>query len=158
MDKDKKPDIPEEVNKGGRPTKYDPEITPLLVWSYLQGGDTIKQIAEKLEVNPDTIYEWASKYPAFSDTIKNGREKTNAEVEQTLLKRAMGYTYNRVKIETDKEGKVIKKTAETMHVIPDALSIKLWLNNRKPEKWKDKQEISHSGDVAVNIIDDIGKK
>lgn len=147
---DKTEDTATEEQGKGRPTKYDADLHPLLVWSYLQCGDTMEQAAEKLEVSKSTLYEWASIYSDFSDAIKSGRDKTNAEVEKTLLKRALGYTYNRIKIETDRDGHVVKKTAETVQVQPDVLAQRLWLMNRKPESWRDKHEIDLSG--SVNLV------
>lgn len=63
----------------GRPTKYDPKMI-LEIQEYLKGAipenmkiPTIEGIALKLGVNRDTLYEWAKKYPEFSDTIEESR-------------------------------------------------------------------------------------
>ena len=38
----------------------------------------------------------------------------------------------------------------------DVGAICFWLKNRKPDKWRDRQEQVHSGAVPVTIIDDVG--
>lgn len=60
---------------GGRPTKYIPEAIFPAIEKYLASvNDTelpsIEGLADFLDVNTDTIYEWRDKYPQFSDTIK----------------------------------------------------------------------------------------
>ena len=42
---------------------------------------TVEGLALALEVNPDTVYEWAKRYPTFSDTIK----KILAKQKQQLM-------------------------------------------------------------------------
>lgn len=62
---------------GGRPTKYNPTIINPLIEEYLNSCSsenaklpTVEGLALKLNVNRDSLYEWATKYPEFSDTIK----------------------------------------------------------------------------------------
>ena len=39
---------------------------------------------------------------------------------------------------------------KTKEVAPDTTAQIFWLKNRRPDKWKDKQDIEHSGNVDVN--------
>lgn len=62
---------------GGRPTKYVPEVIYPKIEEYITSCGreqtslpSIEGLALHLNVNPDTLYEWASKYPEFSDAIK----------------------------------------------------------------------------------------
>lgn len=61
---------------GGRPTKYTPDIWPKIE-EYISMCSrentqmpTIEGLAIHLDVNPETVYRWAKKYPKFSKTIK----------------------------------------------------------------------------------------
>ena len=72
-------------------------------------------------------------------------------MENSLLKRAKGYSYEEVTkiMSLDKEGnpqlretKVVKK-----EIAPDVGAQAFWLKNRNPEKWRDKREIEHSGNI-----------
>jgi hypothetical protein len=42
------------------------------------------------------------------------------------------------------------------HYAPDVTAQIFWLKNRRPDRWREKQEIEHSG--SVQIIDDIPRK
>ena len=73
-----------------------------------------------------------------------------------MLKRALGYEYEEIKmIATESGGKRVEKTRK--QVLPDVGAQIFWLKNRKPKEWRDKQEVEHSGDLGVVIVDDIPK-
>ena len=61
----------------GRPTKYLVSVINPKVVEYLQQCSreqtklpTIEGLANYLNVNPDTIYEWTQQHPEFSENIK----------------------------------------------------------------------------------------
>ena len=71
-----------------------------------------------------------------------------------LLKRALGYDYTEERVEVSKEnGKKSVKTTQTVkHVPPDTTAQIFWLKNRRPDRWRDKQQLEHSGSVDVNPL------
>lgn len=76
--------------KEGRPTKYIPtEIFPKIEGYLNSVNDTqlpsIEGLALYLDVNPDTIYEWAKLYTEFSETIK----KIAAKQKKQLMEDGM---------------------------------------------------------------------
>lgn len=48
------------------------------------------------------------------------------------------------------ELRVTKKV--TKEVVPDTTAQIFWLKNRRPDKWRDKQDIEHSGGLSVRNI------
>lgn len=46
--------------------------------------------------------------------------------------------------------KMVLVEEKTKEVTPDTTAQIFWLKNRRPDKWRDKQEIGHSGSVDVN--------
>lgn len=62
---------------------------------------------------------------------------TNSMVESALYNMAVGYTEQEKK-EIYKGEKLVETVIITKEVAPDLNAIKLWLYNRKPEKWKEK--------------------
>jgi hypothetical protein len=62
---------------------------------------------------------------------------TNSMVESALYNMAVGYTEQEKK-EIYKGEKLVETIIITKEVEPDLNAIKLWLYNRKPEKWKEK--------------------
>ena len=99
--------------------------------------------------------EWKKKFPDISDTLKRGKEVVDVEVENALLKRALGYSTTEVtreralNPETDKVELVVTK-AVTKEVPPDTTAQIFWLKNRRPDLWRDKQNVELSGEVASN--------
>lgn len=147
--------------------KYEKWLTKenlLLIEGWARDGLTNEQIAKNMEINPDTLYTWIKKYPEISETLKKGKEVVDRQVENALLKRALGYKYDEITYEQvpvkDSEGKTVGyQMAETKivtkEVQPDTTAQIFWLKNRKPDEWRDKQNIEHSGDAGVRIINDI---
>ena len=106
-------------------------------------GMTNDEIAEFFDVNVDSIHEWRKQYPSFSDAIKRGKEEADAEVAHKLYRRATGYSHPDVHIAT--VGGAIVQTEIEKHYPPDTAAAFIWLKNRQGRRWKDKQEVEHSG-------------
>lgn len=124
----------------------------ILVEAWARNGLTDEQISKKLGISKDTFYKYKKDYSDFSDSLKRGKEVIDVEVENALLKRALGYKYDEVTKELieDKETgtselKVTKVV--TKEVIPDTTAQIFWLKNRKPEEWRDKKEVKHDGNI-----------
>lgn len=71
----------------------------ILVEGWARDGLTDEQIAKNLGIGIRTLYEYKEKYPQFSQSLKKGKEVIDIEVENALLRRALGYRYT----ETAKE-------------------------------------------------------
>lgn len=124
--------------------KYEYWLTPeglIKLEGWARDGLTDEQIAKNIGINRDTLYRWKKAYPDFSDALKKGKEVIDRQVENALLKRALGYTYEEVTFEGDVEVKRVIK-----QVVPDTTAQIFWLKNRKPEDWRDKREIIKDDD------------
>lgn len=112
-------------------------------------GLTDKQIADNIGIRRPTLYDWKKKYSDISDALKRGKEVIDRQVENALLKRALGYEY----VETTKEltdlGLTVTKQV-TKQVAPDTTAQIFWLKNRKPHEWRDKKETEVTGNLNVN--------
>lgn len=123
---------------------------------------TDEQIAKNIGISRSTLNEWKKKYSDISDTLKRGKEVIDRQVENALLKRALGYRYDEVTKELgevrDKEtGEFVQQMVEvkrvTKEVQPDVTAQIFWLKNRKPNDWRDKQQVEHSGDITNTVIE-----
>lgn len=111
----------------------------ILIQGWARDGLTNEQIAHNMGISRETLNQWRNKFVAISDALKSGKEIVDIEVENALLKRALGYKYNEITQEIDKNsGKTIKTKIVTKEVIPDITAQIFWLKNRKPDKWRDK--------------------
>lgn len=146
--------------KAGRKGVYEKwleEDNLILLEAWARDGLTDEQIAKNIGIAPKTLYRWKNKYSQISQSLKKGKEIIDYEAENALLKRALGYEYEEVKNYIEETGGGKKKRIEktTKHVPPDVTACIFWLKNRKPKEWRDKQNIEQSGEMVVNIIDNI---
>ena len=137
--------------------KYEYWITPeglLKIEGWARDGLTDEQIAENIGISRSTLNMWKNRYSDISDTLKRGKDVIDLQVENALLRRALGYEYKEVK-EKYEYGKMTEKTVTKKEVVPDVTAQIFWLKNRKPEKWRDKPEYEdHS---AIDKLDEIIK-
>lgn len=124
--------------------KYEYWLTPeglIKLEGWARDGLTDEQIAKNIGINRDTLYRWKKAHSDISDALKRGKEVIDRQVENALLKRALGYTYDEVTFEDGVEVKRVRK-----QVAPDTTAQIFWLKNRKPEDWRDKREIIKDDD------------
>lgn len=131
--------------------KYEYWLTPeglLKLEGWARDGLTDEQIAENMGIHRDTLNEWKKKYSDISDTLKRGKGVVDTQVENALLKRALGYSYKETTSELTDEGMRVTKVVEK-EVVPDTTAQIFWLKNRRPDKWRDKQDVQVSGTLAA---------
>ena len=126
-------------------------------------GLTDAQIAHNLGIAKQTLYEWKKQYPDLSDALKRGKQVVDIEVENALLKRALGYEYEETTQEIFEDPQVIGadgKPRQRKHikkitrvVPPDVTAQIFWLKNRKPDVWRDKHEVTDA--TALDKLDEI---
>ena len=124
----------------------------ILIQGMARDGLTQQQIANNLGISIDTLIENKKKYSEFNDALKKGKEVIDFEVENALLKRALGYEYEE---ETYENGILTKKVKK--HVAPDTTAQIFWLKNRKPNTWKDKVETDEDREAVANASQVIAK-
>lgn len=128
---------------GGRPTKYKKEYNEQVFKLALLGA-TDKEIANFFNVKEQTINNWKKSEPEFFESLKKGKLEADANVAESLYKRALGYSYEE-KREEKKGDKTISKTITKKEVPADIAAINIWLKNRRSKvdnskgvKWVDK--------------------
>lgn len=124
----------------------------ILLEGWARCGLTDEQIAKNMGIAPSTLYEWKKKSKEFSESLKKGKEVVDFEVENALLKRALGYEYEE---ETYENGILTKKVKK--QVPPDTTAQIFWLKNRKPNNWKDKIETDEDKEAVANASQVIAK-
>ncbi len=70
--------------------------------------------------------------------IKRGKEEPDKIVEATLYRRAIGYEEDDTKIMQYNGDPVIVPYIKKIQ--PDITAIIFWLKNRRPDRWRDRQE------------------
>ncbi|WKY43923.1 helix-turn-helix domain-containing protein [Eubacteriaceae bacterium ES2] len=139
--------------------KYEYWLTDeglVLLEGWARDGLTDEQIAENIGVRRETLYDWKKKYPNISNALKKGKEVVDRQVENALLKRALGFEYKEVTKERLENGELAITKVVTKLVVPDTTAQIFWLKNRKPGEFRDKRDIEHSGELQqVVFVDDL---
>lgn len=125
-------------------TKYYTHVEPKLelIECWARDGLTDEQISKNLGIAYSTFKEYKNKHSDLSASLKKGKEIIDYQVENALLKRALGYEYEEITYEHGEETKRVVK-----QVAPDTTAQIFWLKNRKPLQWRDKRDIEHSGNI-----------
>ena len=122
----------------------------ILLEGWARDGLTDEQIAKNIGISRASLYEWKKKEVDIFDALKKGKEVIDFEVENALLKKALGYTITLNKQKVTKDGDVVDITEE-VHVPPDTTAQIFWLKNRKKEQWREKVEIVKTDEDLQNI-------
>lgn len=107
--------------------KYQKWLEPenlILLEGWARDGLTDEQIAQNMGIGYSTLQTWKSKYQDIQDTLKKGKDVIDFQVENALLESAL-------------DGNT---TAQIF-----------WLKNRRPDKWRDKQNIELSKPIDDSI-------
>ena len=96
---------------------------------------TEAQIAKKLGIAMSTFSLYKLKHSEFSEALKNSKEELIENLEDSLFRRAMGYSYEETKIEKESDGRA-KITKITKELPPDVGALIFALKNLAPGKWK----------------------
>jgi hypothetical protein len=136
---------------GGRPTKYDPEY-PEKARKLFEQGCTDREVAEFFDVHETTLRNWSAEHPEFFMALKLGKAAADDRVEQSLYRRALGYSHDSVKILQNNGEPVIVPYVE--HYPPDTTAGIFWLKNRRPDKWRDVKAVEHSGAVTHRHVNE----
>ena len=120
-------------------------------------GLTDEQIATKMGISARTLYRWKKEQDPICQSLKKGKEVIDFEVENALLKKALGYTKTLNKQKVTNLGEVINYKEE-MYISPDTTAMIFWLKNRKPSVWREKildtenkEAINNANEILVKI-------
>jgi 5-methylcytosine-specific restriction endonuclease McrA len=112
------------MERGETMAKYTEWITEeglIKIEGWARDGLTDKQIAENMGVSERTFTDWKKKFSAISAVLKKGKEVIDRQVENALLKRALGYEY----VETTKE-RMSSEAQKKRHNGQSKLTEKQW--------------------------------
>ena len=145
-------------NPAGRPRVYDDSAHPQIVAAFANASMTDEKMYELLGIPERTFYRWKDDHPRFSQALSDPKKIIDEEVVSKLLQRAMGCeivetrVYNEELPEMDADGnhktkKHVEKT--TKQILPSVAACIFWLKNRRPDLWRDSQEITIPAVTAI---------
>lgn len=139
--------------------KYQEWLEPeglLKIEGWARDGLTDKQIAHNIGISEQTLNVWKNSYPSFSESLKKGKEVIDRQVENALLKRALGYEYEEVS-EKFEDGVLTERKVTKKQVAPDTTAQIFWLKNRKTKDWRD-NPVYNADEDALKRLDAVLEK
>lgn len=136
-----------------------------LIQGWYMDGATNQDVADRLHISRDTLHRWSKQSPELLDVMKHSREIADYKVENSLYKKALGYTValkKPIKVRVDDYDEKTRKkigsheevvtAEEEVHVPADTAAIIFWLKNRLPEKWRQKEREIVEDDSESGIV------
>lgn len=130
----------------GRPTDYNPAMDEQARQMY-EAGATDVEVADFLGISTRSIHRWSHKHASFCLALKMGKLAADNRVERSLFHKATGYTFEAEEV-FQYQGDVVRAKV-TKHIPPDTTACIFWLKNRRPDEWREKVDVEHSGSVAL---------
>jgi hypothetical protein len=119
-------------------------------------GATDEEMSQFFEVSESTLNLWKNHHITFSESIKRGKISADARMAERLFTRGCGYRYNEVKTKQmlNENSKMIDVEIVTTEkeVPPDTGAAFIWLKNRRPKDWRDKQEIEIKNQLGPELL------
>lgn len=78
-----------EKNKGGRPTKYTPELGEQFL-DWMAKGYSMSGACGKIGISRTRLYDWMEKHPEFKQAVDDGRSARTAFLEEGLIEATTG--------------------------------------------------------------------
>lgn len=116
------------------------------IQGWARDGLTMEQIAYNMNINKTTLYKWQKKSDNLINALKVSRDSADRQVENALFKNAIGFHYTEEQLTDDGEVVEVKKYSK-----PNTTAQIFWLKNRKPDEWREKQNVEHEGTVNQNM-------
>ena len=146
--------IPEKEPKRGRKCKYNKELCEKVEKLLTEKRLKDYQLYDLLGIGKDTFYKWVNpdhnEYKLeFLESINRGREKywekIDSRIDDELMKRAFGFTYEEKKTDcTDNSVVIMEKYA-----LGDPSLLKFIATNRYPEIYKDMRDLRSVSHMLV---------
>lgn len=127
--------------------KYDPGITPQLIFNLTLKYATDLEICDALGIHPSTYYEWLKEKSELSDIISRAKIIRAQKLIPKLQKRANGFRYTEITKELNSKGEMVTTKKVTKMVPPDVAALKFFLTNALPDEFKNRQDLDLKGKV-----------
>ena len=136
----------DEPKRGkGRPSDFEERFIGEAYRLCLLFHATDKDLAEYFGRAESTINLWKKEHPAFAEAVRKGKTIADAEVAESLLKKAKGFVRETTKDVLPKDATEKITLVEEHYYPPETQAASLWLRNRQPEHWRDKISHEHGG-------------
>ena len=116
-------------------------------------GNTETEIIEYLKISRPTFYKFKKEHPELQDALNEGYRTSLEKVEAALYKSALGYEYEEVTQERDRNGNMVETKRVKKEVQPNVSAIMNILKNKRTEDWNIADRIDVAAEVKSHSVD-----
>jgi CHAT domain-containing protein len=140
-----------EVDKVGRPCKYDTHVEPYFdkIYEWLKKGMTDYSIAEQLGIHESTWIRYKEKYDNLTSLYTRARTERNRLVMNRMYAKACGEIAQVKQEKLDKQGNKVMLTSE-IYTPPDVNAADLYLRNNDPD-YRQAKQVESGQTINVNV-------
>lgn len=126
-----------------------------LIAGFRREGETIEEIFQgRVGITETTWRRWLAGSDGLRSAISQTDEYVNCLVEQSLLRRALGYEVVEVDEElVEGEMRVVRRRHR--HVPPDTKAALSWLYSRRPDRWRAVQDPRDASTEQLRAVDTV---
>jgi hypothetical protein len=121
-------------------------------------GLTDEEMAAFFGVEVRTLYNWYNEAPAFFQAVQEGKIVADANVADSLYKRATGEIVEIEKAYRNKTTGEVEVVKVKQYIPGEPGAAFNWLKNRRSSQWRDKREVSGDPENPLNVIHTIERR
>lgn len=121
--------------KAGRPTKYNAHWATKMAGLMAGHGMSDPEMAKEMGIAESTLYKWRHDFPEFATALDEGKDDINRLVEASIVKSALGYTFDEITQYRDKDGGVTSTTLVRRNVAGNVHAQEFLLKTRMRDKY-----------------------
>lgn len=133
----------------GQPYDINRKIRDRII-TLCKQGMTDQEISDEIGICRKTLHNWKASDDSLLLAMHEAKNVADEVVEMSLFRRAVGYSQKGTKFFCH-EGCIIKEDY-IENFPPDVKAAEVWLRNRQPDRWKEKQEIEHVGNITLESL------
>lgn len=117
---------------------------------------TFIRICNIFDLSETTFYRWLKENKDLREAVEEakaiGRQRLAELAEGSLGRLVKGIRWKEETKEADKDGNLKLVKTVTRFIPPNERAVEFALKNIEPERWKDRQEVEHSGGIVVQVV------
>lgn len=117
-------------------------------------GMSYESIAKEIGCHRKTVKEWMTTLPNTATMKKEAEEarlKAVEPLEDAAWKVAQGFEYHEKTYRVNKDGELELFEDKVKYAAPQPVMLQFLLKNKKPEEYKDKQEVQTDSTVTIRF-------
>lgn len=134
-----------------RYTKKDIEVLLPTIEEWGREGLIDSEIARRMGISLSTLYNYKNEYPILAEALNRAKAEADFVIKESLYKKAKGFFYEEIEEILNDEGEVLRTKRIRKYSPPDTKAAQMWLQNREPDEWREKKDLTIEQDLVIDV-------